>query len=164
MYPEGEAAAQGPEAWRPGVPWGWQQQLGGSAEDSASAKVTHGKRRCEDHRPEHRSGPGGLSPLLSWAASQKVSLQRSAGWEEIWWPDSSANYGLSAWPSSLLPPSTPACLASSCLPALSLSRFLAVNLPILFSLPFFLPLLPTMLKPPSGFQVDTRTRTRCFLS
>ena len=66
MYPEGEAAAQGPEAWRPGVPWGWQQQLGGSAEDSASAKVTHGKRRCEDHRPEHRSGPGGLSPLLRY--------------------------------------------------------------------------------------------------
>lgn len=57
----------------------------------------------------------GLSPLLSWVASQKVSLQRSAWWEEIWWPHSSTNYSLSAWPSSLPPPSTPACLASSCL-------------------------------------------------
>ena len=85
----------------------------------------------------------GPSPLLSWAASQKVSLQGSAGWGEIERPDSSTDYASQLGPPPFPPTSTPACLAGSCLPALSLSRFLAVNLPILSSLPFFLPLLPT---------------------
>ena len=59
----------GAQGW-PGVPRGWQPQLGGTAEDSANAKVTHGKRWCKDHRPEHRSGSGGFSRLLRYRVAQ----------------------------------------------------------------------------------------------